>query len=149
MKIGEPVQGLLTQNWRFVEEDLYGITDRVIQYDEHARLGIHTDGRLGILRFVTTAVTPGGAWLVAFNLHDSLSVDGYWYGEPDSRVIEQMGRADTSKRDPQDTVRKLKTMLHLEEMRQIIADQEEAHELAEQMLFKYRKIEGQKRKIYT
>jgi hypothetical protein len=149
MKIGQPVQGLLTQNWRFVEDDLYGIADRVIEYDSDARLGIHIDGRLGILRFAKTEVTPGGAWIVAFNLDDPLSLDGYWYGEPDSRVIEQMGRADLHKRDPIDAARKLKALLQLEEFRREVEAREEREEVSEQFLHRYRKAEGQKRKIFT
>jgi len=149
MKIGQPVEGLLTQNWRFIEDDLYGIADRVIEYDPDARLGIHTDGRLGLLRFARTEVTPGGAWVVAFNLSDPASLDGYWYGEPDSRVIDQMCRADLHKRDPKDAARKLKTLLQLEEFRREVEAREEREEISEQFLHRYRKAEGQKRKIFT
>lgn len=149
MRLGEPVQGLLTQNWRFVEDDLYGITDRVMDYDSNARLAAHLDGRLGIVRFVQTAVTPGGAWIVAFNLSDPLSPDGYWYGEPDGRVIEQMGRGDLHKRDPKKHMRALETLVKLEEFRQVVEEREAAREFAEKFMFDYRKVEGQKRKIYT
>lgn len=149
MKIGQPVEGLMTQHWRFVDEDLYGITDRVIQYDADARLGIHYDGHLGILRFVKADFAPEGAWIVAFNLDDPDSPDGRWYGEPDARVIDQMGRGDLHKRDPKDSVRKLKRMWQLEELRQELEGRAMAREMAEKMIFEYRKKKGQKRKAYT
>lgn len=149
MKIGEPVEGLMTHNWSFVVEDLHDITQRVKQYDQSAALGVHTDGHLGILRHVTADYIPEGGWVVAFNLDDPATEDGRWYGEPDGRVIEQMGRADLHKRDPIDAARKLKLMWKMEELRQMAEDAERARDLADRTIFKYRKKEGQKRRIYV
>ena len=149
MKIGMPVEGLMTQNWSFVDDDLHDISARVKEYDKDAALGIHADGHLGILRFVKADFIPEGGWIVAFNLDDPLSEDGRWYGEPDGRVIEQMGRGDLHRRDPRDAVKKLKLMWKLNELRQMAEDAEYARDLADRTLFKYRQREGQKRRIYV
>lgn len=149
MKVGEPVEGLMTQNWSFVEGDLHDICDRVKQYDSQAALGVHTDGHLGILRFVYTDFAPGGAWIVCFNLDDPLTEDGRWYGEPDSRVLDQMGRADMHKRDMRDMVKKLQLMWKLEQFRQMAEDAEYSRDLADHTIHEYRKREGQKRRIYV
>jgi hypothetical protein len=139
----------MTQHWRFVEDDLYGIADRVIEYDSDARLGIHTEGRLGILRYAKTDFAPEGAWIVAFNLDDPDSPDGYWYGEPDGRVLDQMGRADLRNKDATTRARQLKRLWQLHELAQHMDDRDEMREVAERTLHKYRKAEGQKRKIYV
>jgi hypothetical protein len=149
MKIGQPVKGIMTQHWRFVEDDLYGIADRVIEYDEDARLAIHTEGRLGIVRYARAEWAPEGAWVVAFNLNDDDSVDGYWYGEPDARVLDQMGRADLRRKDVATRTRQLRRLWQLHELAQELDDREEARELAERTIHRYRNAEGQKRRIYV
>ena len=149
MRVGQPVEGLMTQNWSFVESDLYNICERVKEYDKDAALGVHTDGHLGLLRYVVTDFAPSGAWIVCFNLDDPLTEDGRWYGEPDSRVLDQMARADLHKREPRDLVKKLQLMWKLEQFRQEAEDAEYARDLADRTIYKYRKKEGQKRRIYV
>lgn len=147
MKLGTQVEGLFTDNWRFVEEDLHDITERVKQYDEAAALVRHESGYLGIARYVYHEISPGGVWLIAFTLSDPASADGHWYGEPDGRVIEQMARGDMQKRDPQKMARNVKRMLMLHEAKLLQQAKEQVMGDPEVFVHRYRKMEGQKRKI--
>lgn len=149
MKLGEPIHGLYTDNWRFVEEDLYGITDRVIEYDKDARLACHEDGRLGIARWVQDSYCPGGTWLIAFNLTDPISEDGYWRGEPDARVVDQMARGDMQRQDPAKFARNVKRMLQFQEIKMLQQAKEQMLGDPDKFIFRYRKMEGQKRNIFV
>ena len=85
----------LVRGWRFVEDDLYDIASRVIEYDQDARL-IREDGtgHLGLARWVQSDLyASGGYWAFVREIHD-LSTDLVLTGEPDARVIQWMRASD-------------------------------------------------------
>lgn len=81
--------------WRFVDADLYGITDRVREYDADARL-VRDDenGGLGLARRVDGPLKAYGyEWVLARRLEDP-STGNDLMGEPDGRVIQVMRYSD-------------------------------------------------------
>jgi hypothetical protein len=92
--LGRQMPGLV-RGWRFVEDDLYDIASRVIEYDQDARL-IRNDesGVLGLARWVQSELfATGGYWFFVREIHD-LSTDEPLTGEPDARVIQWMHASD-------------------------------------------------------
>lgn len=95
MRLGPPIQTEIYSEWRFVDDDLYDINQRVRNYDKDARL-VCEDGsrRLGLARWVKAGdFSAGGAWLLACYLTDPVTGEQL-VGEPDARVLTDMRNRD-------------------------------------------------------
>jgi len=95
MKLGDPIGSVLYEDWRFVEEDLYNISNRVTEYDSEARLARHNDsGQLGLARRIVAPFDGGGhIWVIARRLRDKETNDPL-DGEPDARVLDEQQSSD-------------------------------------------------------
>lgn len=95
MLIGPRLPGVIYNQWRFVEDDLYGIAARVQEYDEKARLIIGPDRALAIARWIPIyEQLVGGGWVLAKWCKDPYTGESL-YGEPDARVLLDMRLSDS------------------------------------------------------
>ena len=96
MRLGDHLQTEIYADWRFVEDDLYGIAERVKEYDGEARLVRQDEsGHLGLARLMPGDFMPGcaGTWLVARRLSDPETGEPLT-GEPDQRVLTEQRSSD-------------------------------------------------------
>lgn len=141
MRLGEPIGSALYDDWRFVEEDMHNIGERVTEYDSEAKLARQEEtGHLGLARRINAPFDGGGhIWVIARRLHDEETGEPLT-GEPDKRVLDEQRRADAFRIDNLDRWRKTQE-------RMWILDQEVRHareiekqmEHAEEFVWTFRK----------
>jgi hypothetical protein len=149
VRLGEPVSGYMMQEWRFVEDDMHHIAERVTQFDPDARLALRCDtGQYGIVRQVQLPVL-GQTWIVGMMLRDPEGKP--LTREPDGRVMHQLREYDTWRHShPGRTLREqARKLLELRERAQQQLIRERAGEFAEAYLFQGRKYHGIARNIYV
>lgn len=108
MRLGEPIGSVLYEDWRFVEEDMHNISERVTEYDGEAKLARQEEtGHLGLARRINSPFDGHGGyvWLIARRLHDEDTGEPLT-GEPDKRVLDEQRRADAFRIDNLDRWRK-------------------------------------------
>jgi hypothetical protein len=108
MRLGEHLPTLIYSDWRFVEDDIYGVAGRVKEYDPGARL-VRQDGSNHLALAVWNDKSPvfkGGAWMVAKRLFYPGS-DEAWDGEPDARILEIQRAADAHRISDLDAWRRM------------------------------------------
>lgn len=107
MRLGEQIGSVLYEDWRFVEEDLHNIADRVTEYDSEARLARQEEtGHLGLARRIDAPFDGGGhIWVIARRLRDKETGEPLT-GEPDARVLDEQQSSDAFRVDDLDRYRK-------------------------------------------
>lgn len=95
MLLGDRMAGAYS-DWRVVEDDLYDIANRVMEYDREARL-VRQDGtgRLGLARYIENHYMTGQRGLAFAREIVDMETDRHLTGEPDNRVIRFMRAADS------------------------------------------------------
>lgn len=148
MRLGDEVPGILTDKWMFVADDTHKITERVKQYDSACRLVCHVETKqLGIARWVQAEFAQGGAWMIAFRARDPETGDPI-IGEPDERVVWQMGRFDTwRRRNPERMDRAVAETIRRRQEQLSEAEQEKNAEMAEKFVRGWKQRTGIKDKI--
>lgn len=148
MRLGDEVPGILTDKWLFVAGDTHKITERVKQYDSACRLVCHVaTQQLGVARWVQESFAPGGAWMIAFRARDPETGDPIT-GEPDERVIWQMGRFDTwRQKNPGRMHRAAAEVLRRRQEQLSAAESEKNAEIAEEFVRGWKQRTGIKDKI--
>lgn len=132
----------------FVADDTHKITERVRQYDSSCRLVCHWETKqLGVARWVEAEFAKGGAWMIAFRARDPETGDPI-VGEPDERVIWQMGRFDTWRRhNPKRMAQAAAEVIRRRQEQLSDAEQEKNAELAEKFVRGWKNKTGIKDKI--
>lgn len=119
MLLGREMAPSTVTGWRFVEDDLYGIASRVMEYDDLARL-IRQDetGQLGLARWVeSNLLIGGGYWAFVREIHD-LDTDAPLRGEPDARVMRWMRSSDSRGRSLRKWAEQSKVSMWMREKRE-------------------------------
>jgi hypothetical protein len=147
VKLGGEVPGIHTDAWLFVADDTHGIARQVREYDSDARLVAHAETQeLAIARWVQESFCPGGAWVIVCKCFDP-DTEQPLTGEPDSRVMTLLRRADTwRRRYPERYARAARRVLEGRERLRRAELAERNRELAERAVHRYRKNEGIKTK---
>jgi hypothetical protein len=146
LRLGEDVPGILTDKWKFVEDDPYA--DKVKLHDRDAALVCHVETRqFGVARFIKEEFCPGGAWLVAFRARDPETGDPIT-GRPDGRILDAMRRFDTWGQANPSRMRDL-AKVALERREEQISEQqrERNYENALKFIYDYKRASGTKDKI--
>lgn len=141
MRLGEPIGSALYEDWRFVEEDMHNISERVTEYDSEAKLARQEEsGHLGLARRINAPFDGGGhIWVIARRLHDEETGEPLT-GEPDKRVLDEQRRADAFRVDNLDRWRKAQERMWIidQEVRRA-REIEKQMEHAEEFVWTFRK----------
>jgi hypothetical protein len=141
MRLGEPIGSALYEDWRFVEEDMHNICERVTEYDSEAKLARQEEsGHLGLARRINAPFDGGGhIWVIARRLHDEETGEPLT-GEPDKRVLDEQRRADAFRVDNLDRWRKAQERMWIidQEVRRA-REIEKQMEHAEEFVWTFRK----------
>ena len=141
MRLGEPIGSALYEDWRFVEEDMHNIGERVTEYDSEAKLARQEEsGHLGLARRINAPFDGGGhIWVIARRLHDEETGEPLT-GEPDKRVLDEQRRADAFRVDNLDRWRKAQERMWIidQEVRRA-REIEKQMEHAEEFVWTFRK----------
>lgn len=142
MRLGEPIGSVLYEDWRFVEEDMHSISERVTEYDSEAKLARQDEtGHLGLARRINSPFDGHGGyvWLIARRLHDEETGEPLT-GEPDKRVLDEQRRADAFRVDNLDRWRKTQERMWVLEQEVRHAKQVESQMAnAEEFVWNFRK----------
>lgn len=148
MRLGAQVDGFMMAEWRFVEDDMHHIAERVQEFDPDSRLAMRMDtGQYGVVRHVQLPVL-GETWIIGMMLSDQ---DGNpLKREPDGRVMHQLREYDSWRHaHPGRTLRRqAEKLLAIKEHERQRAIRENAGELAESYLYWGRRRYGIQRNIY-
>lgn len=150
MQTSHSVPGEFNRDLRFVTGDMYGIADRVKEYDADARLAQDAeDGHLCIVRFARNlgeGLRDG--WVLAFMCNDPET--GTPLTSPDARVVNLMQVFDSwSRKKPGDLERKARIQIKKQQARELIARRDAIGDTAQRTVHGWKARRGVKSKIFV